>query len=322
MGAKNDYNQVINRLDLISNNSLTCSMQRDDKFTLDSKYTFTHSCGYSYLATLKRVLNGQCDICSKCSGKRVVHSSADIQEYLSNIDASLVNPDSFKNLRQRLDIKFKCGCIESRLIGSFYKSQYYPICSVCEKKASTKLNLDEVSAKMKSFRYGSFTLLSDSYNGYKSVVKYKCDSCNMENEEQFGVLYNRDGKCKFCFSSYNSIQECYVNMILKDMKINFLSQFKIDTYLYDFLLTDYKIIIEIDGKQHETELFNGVPCVNNDLLKDNLALKNGYKIYRISYKDNVLLSLLKILQLFNDYPFGEYTQVSGNAKHLNNEMKI
>ena len=106
------------------------------------------------------------------------------------------------------------------------------------------------------------------------------------------------------------------------MKINFLSQFKIDTYLYDFLLTDYKIIIEIDGKQHETELFNGVPCVNNDLLKDNLALKNGYKIYRISYKDNVLLSLLKILQLFNDYPFGEYTQVSGNAKHLNNEMKI
>lgn len=53
---------------------------------------------------------------------------------------------------------------------------------------------------------------------------------------------------------------------------------------YDFLLEDYKIIIELDGRQHFKQVSNwGSPEHNkkNDELKNKLANENGYKIIRI-----------------------------------------
>jgi very-short-patch-repair endonuclease len=52
----------------------------------------------------------------------------------------------------------------------------------------------------------------------------------------------------------------------------------------DVLLHDYKIIIELDGRQHFTQVSNwNSPEHNkqNDELKNKLALENGYKIIRI-----------------------------------------
>jgi len=53
---------------------------------------------------------------------------------------------------------------------------------------------------------------------------------------------------------------------------------------YDFLLNDYNLIIELDGRQHFKQVSNWIsPEKNktNDELKNKLANDNGYTVIRI-----------------------------------------
>lgn len=50
-------------------------------------------------------------------------------------------------------------------------------------------------------------------------------------------------------------------------------------YFLDFYFPDFKLDLEIDGKQHEI-----LERKKSDLIRDNALLENGYKIYRIKWK--------------------------------------
>ena len=67
-------------------------------------------------------------------------------------------------------------------------------------------------------------------------------------------------------------------------------QYKIKNKRYDFYLPEFNILIERDGEQHyrgyfqdSSKLHNLEYQQNNDKFKTELALNNGYKIYRIPY---------------------------------------
>ena len=65
---------------------------------------------------------------------------------------------------------------------------------------------------------------------------------------------------------------------------------------FDFHLTDYDILIEVDGEQHEKPIrFGGMSIEQanknfieqkrRDKIKDDYCLKNKIPLIRISYKD-------------------------------------
>lgn len=64
-------------------------------------------------------------------------------------------------------------------------------------------------------------------------------------------------------------------------KYTIIEQFPISRYLLDFALIDYKIDIEIDGQFHIID----TKCIEKDIYRDAFLIKNGWKIFRISWKE-------------------------------------
>ncbi len=97
--------------------------------------------------------------------------------------------------------------------------------------------------------------------------------------------------------------------LLKMHDILFYSQFYIeykDTYRkFDFLLLDYKILVEIDGtywhgRKKEFPILNESQIANrkNDIIKNKLAKKNNFKLIRI-WDDELDKGINKILEIIN-----------------------
>ena len=56
------------------------------------------------------------------------------------------------------------------------------------------------------------------------------------------------------------------------------------------------MLIEIDGKQHQSFTFKGYQIDNNDLIKNELATQQGYILIRVTEKDNLTKTILEIVQ--------------------------
>lgn len=90
-------------------------------------------------------------------------------------------------------------------------------------------------------------------------------------------------------------------------KINFEYQkaFKdckrIKLLFFDFYISDKKICIEYNGKQHyfSNDYFGGdcefVKIQERDKIKEEYCLKNNLKLFSISYLDDINLKLSEIL---------------------------
>jgi len=70
----------------------------------------------------------------------------------------------------------------------------------------------------------------------------------------------------------------------KDLK----SQFKLEGKIYDFILND-SLLIEFDGDYWHSLEKN----IKNDKIKDQIALKNGYKIFRVKESKAKDIEILK-----------------------------
>ena len=65
---------------------------------------------------------------------------------------------------------------------------------------------------------------------------------------------------------------------LKKLPISFKRQKVIDNYIVDFICTDGKLIIEVDGEQHYSDIENRI----NDEIRDKYFNELGIKVLRIS----------------------------------------
>lgn len=120
-----------------------------------------------------------------------------------------------------------------------------------------------------------------------SGIKYNfnCLYCNNIHEQSLRDKTCGNG-CPFCKNK----TELKVMNFLQEENIKFKSQFKFnnDTKKYDFLLTDYNLMLEIDGNQHFKQVSNWIsPIINqqNDKEKMVKCLENGLSILRIYQPD-------------------------------------
>ena len=126
----------------------------------------------------------------------------------------------------------------------------------------------QVKKKYKEFKKHIGKASKESMLVFKPLIEWLKGFID-ENE-----IYYGDGKSREFF-------------IVKDSK----------TYLYDFTIKKYKLIIEYNGvkfhvnekwpeeiKQnwkHPFKELNYQDCIENDKFKDNLAIENGFKVLRI-----------------------------------------
>lgn len=112
---------------------------------------------------------------------------------------------------------------------------------------------------------------------------FNCDKCKNEFESVIKNINNNNTWCPYC---KNKTELKLLNW-LKQKQLKIKGQVIFDwakNKKYDFLLEDYNLIIELDGRQHFQQVSNWRPPEynkKNDELKNKLALENGYRIIRI-----------------------------------------
>lgn len=130
------------------------------------------------------------------------------------------------------------------------------------------------------------------FQGNSDKYWFNCDKCNRDFET---VLYNvKSGYwCPYCVNK----TETKLYSIMKELFPSIIHQFKVDwcknkTYLpFDFCIPEYKIIIELDGPQHFTQVMDWKTPEEQfitDIYKERCANENDYSIIRILQNDVLL----------------------------------
>lgn len=120
--------------------------------------------------------------------------------------------------------------------------------------------------------------------GSEREVELRCPHCGYEKTMLCYSFVSRGFSCPSCSDSF-SFPEKFIFNLLRELEIDFKTQFKIDgfTYRYDFFIAQHNLIIETHGKQHYVKSFETAGGrtleeeKENDRLKEELAISKGYK---------------------------------------------
>lgn len=132
------------------------------------------------------------------------------------------------------------------------------------------------------------------------LIRVKCE-CGEIFETTIFHFQQGKTRCNKC-SSKQSNREFKIEKFLQEQDILYRTEYKFNGCCdllplpFDFHLTDYDILIEVDGEQHEKPIrFGGMSIEQanknfieqkkRDKIKDDYCLKNNIPLIRISYKD-------------------------------------
>jgi very-short-patch-repair endonuclease len=193
-----------------------------------------------------------------------------------------------------------CQLLETKYIGCTSKLNY-----ICENNHNTFTTFTKFlvgyrcikcsGSEKHSFEYvyqyfknNNLELLETEYKNCMYKLNYLC-----KNSHSSSISLNSLQKGVGCGKCKNKTEQ----MILEYLENNYQNIIfqpvfdwctKKNKLPFDFLLNDFKIILEIDGRQHFSQVSNWKsPDYNlkNDIYKSNLAINNGYKIIRIFQED-------------------------------------
>lgn len=150
--------------------------------------------------------------------------------------------------------------------------------------------------------------LSDSHLGnvsgmkgkkHSEETKRKCAEATIRRYQNNKAKYNKDTKPEL---------EC--ERILKNNNINYTKQFRITNRLYDFYLSDYNLLIEVDGtfyhgkgiKDEDLKYVCQKKSRRIDKLKTELAKERGYNLIRVWEDEiNQFEEYCKTMLFYNNY---------------------
>ncbi len=139
----------------------------------------------------------------------------------------------------------------------------------------------------------------EEYAGSLTHILHRCKICNHEWSPIPNSLLSGT-ECPKCGRRGLSSGEKEIHQYLDSRHINHVMQYKFDDCKdknelpFDFYLPDYNSCIEYDGKQHfePVDLFGGIDEFivrkKHDEIKDLYCNKNGIRLCRISYRDDII----------------------------------
>ena len=271
-----------------------------------SKYDFDCKCGHTFNAILKNINNGTwCPFCSNptqklcddencesCFNKSFAsHPKSKFWSNENELSARSVLKNSSKNY------KFNCECghsFESRINNINY-DHWCPYCSnppikICE-------NLNCIQCYLNSFFSHPRSLFWSAQNKIEPRFVFRnCDSKFIfvcENKHVFSTRLNYISSgtwCPFCKNK----TEAKLHKWLDDNYTSVEYQKKypwcknINELPFDFVLEEFKIIIELDGEQHFKQIStwkSPEDTQKSDIRKMKQALAHGYTIIRMLQED-------------------------------------
>lgn len=164
-------------------------------------------------------------------------------------------------------------------------------------------------------------------------VKVVCPFCNSHYSiTPRKLIQNKSHGCIICSDGFPYPEKMMMN-VLNALSITYIHQYTdtwTEKYRYDFKfeLNDNKIIIEMDGGiGHGHKTFENTSIdesIEIDAIKDDLARKNGFKIFRVDcnyenkdrytyIKNNIINTLSPIID-FSFVDFDECNKLSLNSK--------
>jgi hypothetical protein len=123
---------------------------------------------------------------------------------------------------------------------------------------------------------------------------FECDICSKQFEQSLDHITMRHSWCPYC---KNKTENMFIKWFKNNYNYDLLFQKKYDWCInhntnrhmfYDFVIETLKIIIEIDGEQHFTQVLNWnspEETFERDMLKIKYALKYKFTIIRILQED-------------------------------------
>lgn len=259
-----------------------CKIHKCDVYTTPEKYLYR---------------NQGCKLCSVERSKnsiRYTHNS--FCQSVKNINPKLDVMSEYINIKSRISVKCKiCGHewspIAESLIGKTPCG--CPSCAGNAIKSPTQFKNElEIS-------HPELKLLSDYIRANKKV-HVLCTDCNRD----FWVTPNKlqlGQHCPYCKISHG---EAVIRSILTNLNVLFEMQKKFDGLIgvgnrklsYDFYLPDYNLLIEFQGKQHESPvMFRGLTSIDannrfvkqkkHDKRKRDYASSNNIRLLEIWYYD-------------------------------------
>ena len=191
-----------------------------------------------------------------------------------------------------INLKCKCGNEFEISLNNFKNhNQGCPECARKRTNDSRRLAYEYVKKEIEKEGY---ELLSNNYINNREKLIIQCN-----NGHKYEARYNdfQSGyRCPYCNESKG---EKEISRILDELKVDYIYNMGYFKDLKcnkkplrpDFIIEDKKIWIEYDGIQHyQYGKFNGdlLDLMNikyRDKLKDDYAIKNGWKLIRILYWD-------------------------------------
>jgi very-short-patch-repair endonuclease len=126
--------------------------------------------------------------------------------------------------------------------------------------------------------------------GSRQKFIFNCNKCELDFETiPYSIVFLKSW-CPHCLNK----TELKLHKQLLSIYQNVISQFKQDwckksvLLPFDFCIPEYKIIIELDGPQHFTQIMNWDSPdkqQENDKYKEECANNNGYSIFRLLQTD-------------------------------------
>jgi len=100
-----------------------------------------------------------------------------------------------------------------------------------------------------------------------------------------------------CQKCQESKGERFLSKLFEKLEIKYIPQYRENSFIFDFYLPDYKMVIEYDGEQHfkpvdfagkgiEWAEKNFEKIISQDLKKNKYCIDNGIIILRIPYYED------------------------------------
>lgn len=277
----------------------------------NNKFWFTcETCHHDFDASLCNI-NGNNRWCPYCSSKKLCEAPECQRCY----EKSFASHHRSSWWHPTLNIQAPRNVFKTSIVKRWFK------CSICDHDFDTRLN--DVSCNGKWCSYCSNRRLCKNvdcqmchFNSFASshrssmwhpqlneditprdIFKNKprkfwftCDTCNNVFQMSPNNITNRNSWCANC--KYKTENKMYT--ILKNTWPSIIYQYKQDWCMkknhlpFDFCIPGKKVIIELDGRHHFTQVSNWTTpeeCLENDVFKQKCANENGYSVVRIIQKD-------------------------------------
>ena len=260
------------------------------------RMTFQCKCGNTYEANFGNVLKSQtqCPKCGRNNAALLHRKDETFFQTLEKLGLELL--EEYKGLKKSHYFKTKEGFIIKVVPWNLLRRDekqyvYYDI--------RNEYSLDNMKLYLEKNHPG-ITLISDKYVGAKETYEFQCSCGERFNSIWQWFVRGVGTKCQKCTKKMSSL-ELKTKEWLEENNIDYIAQKTFDgcrdinLLKFDFFLTEYNAVIEVDGEQHYRPVaFGGknhiaIEEFNNnkkhDFIKNEYCKKNNIKMLRLPYFD-------------------------------------